>query len=175
MWVLSKLMAVSNFCSDQNDTCSWSTWIWKDDILKGTGRKIRFFFEGEPNFAATPVLKISVNSKISKRWWHTHTRVRAHIYTHACAHTHTMCAYHWYGVISLLQVQGKVFYNGKSISSTPHYLCSYVSQHDLHHAEMTVREIINFSSNLLGSNNEFGMILFFLYFFGIIKSVLPIF
>jgi len=68
MWVLSKFMAVSNFCSDQNDTCSWSTWIWKDDILKGTGRKIRFFFEGEPNFAATPVLKISVNSKISKRW-----------------------------------------------------------------------------------------------------------
>ena len=87
----------------------------------------------------------------------------------------TMCAYHWYHVISCLQLKGKVFYNGKSRPSTPHYLCSYVSQHDLHHAEMTVREIINFSSNLLGSNNEFGMILFFLYFFGIIKSVLPIF
>nr|CAB3453022.1 unnamed protein product [Digitaria exilis] len=52
-------------------------------------------------------------------------------------------------------IQGKVFYNGKTIPSTPHYLCSYVSQYDLHHAEMTVREIIDFSSNLLGTNNEF--------------------
>ena len=99
MWVLSKFMAVSNFCSDQNDTCSWSTWIWKDDILKGTGRKIRFFFEGEPNFAATPVLKISVNSKISKRWWHTHTR--AHTYTHTRARTHTPCV-HIIGMVLFL-------------------------------------------------------------------------
>nr|CAB3456707.1 unnamed protein product [Digitaria exilis] len=60
---------------------------------------------------------------------------------------------------SSLKLQGKVFYNGKTIHSTPHYLCSYVSQYDLHHAEMTVREIIDFSSNLLGANNEFGMIL----------------
>ncbi|XP_004956470.1 ABC transporter G family member 45 isoform X2 [Setaria italica] len=52
-------------------------------------------------------------------------------------------------------LKGKVFYNGKTRPSTPHYLCSYVSQYDLHHAEMTVREIINFSSNLLGVNNEF--------------------
>ncbi|KAG2642464.1 hypothetical protein PVAP13_2KG271820 [Panicum virgatum] len=59
---------------------------------------------------------------------------------------------------SSLKLQGKVFYNGKSRPSTPHYLCSYVSQHDLHHAEMTVREIINFSSNLLGSNNEFEIL-----------------
>ncbi|TVU11151.1 hypothetical protein EJB05_44718, partial [Eragrostis curvula] len=36
------------------------------------------------------------------------------------------------------------------------YLCAYVSQQDLHHAEMTVRETINFASNMLGANNEFG-------------------
>ncbi|KAF8650205.1 hypothetical protein HU200_064060 [Digitaria exilis] len=59
---------------------------------------------------------------------------------------------------SSLKLQGKVFYNGKTIPSTPHYLCSYVSQYDLHHAEMTVREIIDFSSNLLGTNNEFEIL-----------------
>ena len=41
-------------------------------------------------------------------------------------------------------------------SSTPQYLRAYVSQYDLHHAEMTVRETINFSSKMLGTNNEFG-------------------
>jgi len=35
-------------------------------------------------------------------------------------------------------------------------LRAYVSQYDLHHAEMTVRETINFSSKMLGTNNEFG-------------------
>ncbi|CAL5065164.1 unnamed protein product [Urochloa decumbens] len=59
---------------------------------------------------------------------------------------------------SSLKLQGKFFYNDKTSPSTPHYLCSYVSQHDLHHPEMTVREIINFSSNLLGANNEFEML-----------------
>ncbi|CAL5090781.1 unnamed protein product [Urochloa decumbens] len=59
---------------------------------------------------------------------------------------------------SSLKLQGKFFYNGEISPSTPHYLCSYVSQHDLHHPEMTVREIINFSSNLLGANNEFEML-----------------
>ncbi|KAF8650092.1 hypothetical protein HU200_064066 [Digitaria exilis] len=30
-----------------NDACSWSSWIRKDDLLKSTGRKIRFFFEAK--------------------------------------------------------------------------------------------------------------------------------
>jgi ABC-type multidrug transport system ATPase subunit len=48
-------------------------------------------------------------------------------------------------------------YNGEEMnSSTLQYLCAYVSQYDLHHAEMTIRETINFSSKMLGTNNEFG-------------------
>jgi ABC-type multidrug transport system ATPase subunit len=52
-------------------------------------------------------------------------------------------------------------YNGEEINySTPQtqYLRTYVSQYDLHHAEMTVRETIDFSSKMLGTNNEFGKI-----------------
>ena len=55
-------------------------------------------------------------------------------------------------------------YNGESISSTPHYMRAYVSQYDLHHAEMTVRETLNFSSNMMGSSNDFGVPLVFLLF-----------
>lgn len=48
-------------------------------------------------------------------------------------------------------------YNGEEMNhSTPQYLRAYVSQYDLHHAEMTVRETINFSSKMFGTNNEFG-------------------
>ncbi|AQK57860.1 ABC transporter G family member 34 [Zea mays] len=52
-------------------------------------------------------------------------------------------------------------YNGEEINySTPQtqYLRTYVSQYDLHHAEMTVRETIDFSSKMLGTNNEFDML-----------------
>ncbi|CAL5000751.1 unnamed protein product [Urochloa decumbens] len=60
---------------------------------------------------------------------------------------------------SSLKFKGKVFYNGKEMSSsTPQYLRAYVSQYDLHHAEMTVRETIDFSSKMLGTNNEFEML-----------------
>ncbi|CAD6264947.1 unnamed protein product [Miscanthus lutarioriparius] len=60
---------------------------------------------------------------------------------------------------SSLKFKGKVMYNGEEMnSSTPQYLCAYVSQYDLHHAEMTVRETINFSSKMLGTNNEFEML-----------------
>ncbi|CAO2211715.1 unnamed protein product [Urochloa humidicola] len=60
---------------------------------------------------------------------------------------------------SSLKFKGKVFYNGEEMSSsTPQYLHAYVSQYDLHHAEMTVRETIDFSSKMLGTNNEFEML-----------------
>ncbi|KAG8048141.1 hypothetical protein GUJ93_ZPchr0008g12532 [Zizania palustris] len=56
-------------------------------------------------------------------------------------------------------LEGKVMYNGEEVcSSTPHYLRAYVSQRDLHHAEMTVRETINFSSQMLGTNHTFEML-----------------
>jgi ABC-type multidrug transport system ATPase subunit len=49
-------------------------------------------------------------------------------------------------------------YNGEEVnSSTPQYQHAYISQYDLHHAEMTVRETIDFSSKMLGTNSEFGM------------------
>ncbi|KAG2580460.1 hypothetical protein PVAP13_6NG344400 [Panicum virgatum] len=60
---------------------------------------------------------------------------------------------------SSLKFKGKVLYNREEMSSsTPQYLRAYVSQYDLHHAEMTVRETINFSSKMLGTNNEFEML-----------------
>ncbi|RLN03411.1 ABC transporter G family member 45 [Panicum miliaceum] len=60
---------------------------------------------------------------------------------------------------SSLKFKGKVLYNGEEMSSsTPQYLRAYVSQYDLHHAEMTVRETIDFSSKMLGTNNEFEML-----------------
>jgi len=62
---------------------------------------------------------------------------------------------------SSLKFKGKVMYNGEEINySTPQtqYLRAYVSQYDLHHAEMTVRETIDFSSKMLGTNNEFDML-----------------
>ncbi|XP_025875711.1 aBC transporter G family member 45 isoform X1 [Oryza sativa Japonica Group] len=60
---------------------------------------------------------------------------------------------------SSLKMKGKVTYNGEEVnSSTPQYLHAYVSQYDLHHAEMTVRETIDFSSKMLGTNNEFEML-----------------
>ncbi|ONM54003.1 Pleiotropic drug resistance protein 2 [Zea mays] len=59
---------------------------------------------------------------------------------------------------SSLKIHGDVKYkcNGETMSSTSQHLCAYVSQNDLHHPEMTVRETINFASNMLGANNEFG-------------------
>ena len=67
-------------------------------------------------------------------------------------------------VISWQQLRGKVMYNAETSSSTPQYLCAYVSQNDLHHPEMTVRETINFASNMLGANNEFGRSVFLVFY-----------
>lgn len=60
---------------------------------------------------------------------------------------------------SSLKLKGKVMYNGEEVNPwTPQYLHAYISQYDLHHAEMTVRETIDFSSKMLGTNNEFEML-----------------
>ena len=48
-------------------------------------------------------------------------------------------------------------YNGEEVNpSTPQNQHAYISQYDLHHAEMTVRETIDFSSKMLGTNSAFG-------------------
>ncbi|KAG8087771.1 hypothetical protein GUJ93_ZPchr0010g9291 [Zizania palustris] len=58
-----------------------------------------------------------------------------------------------------LKMKGKVMYNGVEVnSSTAQYLHAYIGQYDLHHAEMTVRETIDFSSKMLGTNNEFEIL-----------------
>ncbi|KAJ3681393.1 hypothetical protein LUZ60_015882 [Juncus effusus] len=59
---------------------------------------------------------------------------------------------------SSLKFNGRVMHNGEELSSsTPQNMRAYISQSDLHHAEMTVRETLNFSSHLLGTNNAFEM------------------
>ncbi|XP_044361834.1 ABC transporter G family member 45-like [Triticum aestivum] len=57
---------------------------------------------------------------------------------------------------SSLKRKGKITYNEEEVNcSTPQHMHAYISQYDLHHAEMTVRETIDFSSNMLGTINEF--------------------
>ncbi|WOL19176.1 ABC transporter G family member 45 [Canna indica] len=58
-----------------------------------------------------------------------------------------------------LKFRGRVTYNGEEVSdSMPHYLSAYIGQHDLHHAEMTVRETLDFSAHIFGTNDAFGML-----------------
>ncbi|XP_078174137.1 ABC transporter G family member 45-like isoform X2 [Carex rostrata] len=50
-------------------------------------------------------------------------------------------------------------YNGEELdSSMPQHMKAYVSQFDLHHPEITVRETLNFSCHLLETNNAFEML-----------------
>ncbi|CAM0879339.1 unnamed protein product [Alopecurus aequalis] len=61
---------------------------------------------------------------------------------------------------SSLKHKGKLMYNGQDVNSaTPQHLHAYISQYDLHHAEMTVRETIDFSSSMMGTTTEFDMII----------------
>ncbi|URD75112.1 Plant PDR ABC transporter associated [Musa troglodytarum] len=59
-----------------------------------------------------------------------------------------------------LNVTGKVTYNGQKMN---HYIsqrmCAYVSQYDLHHSEMTVKETMEFSRKMLKAGNEIGEML----------------
>ncbi|CAL0299773.1 unnamed protein product [Lupinus luteus] len=50
-----------------------------------------------------------------------------------------------------LRVSGRVTYCGHEFSEfIPQRTCAYISQHDLHHGEMTVRETLDFSGRCLG-------------------------
>ena len=40
----------------------------------------------------------------------------------------------------------------------PQRTCAYVSQHDLHHGEMTVRETLDFSRRCLGTGRRYEML-----------------
>lgn len=69
-------------------------------------------------------------------------------------------------------------YNGEDLnSSMPQHMKAYVSQFDLHHPEMTVRETLNFSCHLLETNNAFGKFPFFvsLFTFEALMPLVPFF
>jgi ABC-type multidrug transport system ATPase subunit len=57
-----------------------------------------------------------------------------------------------------LQVSGKVTYNGHEMDDfVPQRTAAYVSQHDLHIGEMTVRETLAFSARCQGVGYFYGM------------------
>ncbi|KAL8551735.1 hypothetical protein ACS0TY_000705 [Phlomoides rotata] len=58
-----------------------------------------------------------------------------------------------------LRVNGKITYCGHELSEfVPQRTCSYISQHDLHQGEMTVRETLNFSGRCLGVGTRYDLL-----------------
>ena len=59
-----------------------------------------------------------------------------------------------------MQVSGNVTYNGHGMEEfVPERTAAYISQHDLHIGEMTVRETLAFSARCQGVGTRFGTIL----------------
>ncbi|XP_020250200.1 ABC transporter G family member 45-like isoform X2 [Asparagus officinalis] len=56
---------------------------------------------------------------------------------------------------SSVECTGKVIYNKNPPGPSAQHTCVYISQYDLHHAEMTVSETLDFCSHMFGTNNEF--------------------
>ncbi|PQQ16563.1 hypothetical protein Pyn_19705 [Prunus yedoensis var. nudiflora] len=58
-----------------------------------------------------------------------------------------------------LRVSGRVTYCGHEFSEfVPQRTCAYISQHDLHHGEMTVRETLDFSGRCLGVGTRYELL-----------------
>ncbi|KAL5974593.1 Pleiotropic drug resistance protein 2 [Asimina triloba] len=58
-----------------------------------------------------------------------------------------------------LRVSGKITYCGHDLSEfVPQRTCAYISQHDLHNGEMTVRETLDFSGRCLGVGTRYEML-----------------
>lgn len=77
----------------------------------------------------------------------------------SCEHSHNghedakLCS------LNSLQVSGRVTYNGHELSEfVPQRTCAYISQYDLHHGEMTVRETLDFSGRCLGVGTRYDML-----------------
>ena len=61
--------------------------------------------------------------------------------------------------LHVYQVSGRVTYCGHEISEfIPQRTCAYISQHDLHNPEMTVRETLDFSGRCLGVGTRYEML-----------------
>lgn len=55
------------------------------------------------------------------------------------------------------QASGKVTYNGHEMNEfVPQRTAAYISQHDLHIGEMTVRETLEFSARCQGVGSRYG-------------------
>lgn len=60
----------------------------------------------------------------------------------------------------LSQTSGKITHCGHELTEfVPQRTCAYISQHDLHNGEMTVRETLDFSGRCLGVGNRYEMLL----------------
>ncbi|KAL3536142.1 hypothetical protein ACH5RR_004603 [Cinchona calisaya] len=58
-----------------------------------------------------------------------------------------------------LKASGKITYCGHEMHEfVPQRTCAYVSQHDLHNGEMTVRETLDFSGRCLGTGQRYEML-----------------
>ncbi|KAL2227667.1 UNVERIFIED_CONTAM: Pleiotropic drug resistance protein 2 [Sesamum indicum] len=58
-----------------------------------------------------------------------------------------------------LRVSGKITYCGHELREfVPQRTCAYISQHDLHHGEMTVRETLDFSSRCFGVGARYELL-----------------
>ncbi|KAI9124611.1 hypothetical protein K1719_004533 [Acacia pycnantha] len=58
------------------------------------------------------------------------------------------------------RVSGRITYCGRELSEfVPERTCAYISQHDFHHGEMTVRETLDFSGRCLGVGTRYELLL----------------
>ena len=58
-----------------------------------------------------------------------------------------------------LRQTGEVTYCGHKMSEfIPQRTCAYISQHDIHHGEMTVRETLDFSGRCLGVGTRYDLL-----------------
>ncbi|XP_016551898.1 pleiotropic drug resistance protein 2 isoform X1 [Capsicum annuum] len=58
-----------------------------------------------------------------------------------------------------LRVAGKISYCGHELSEfIPQRTCAYISQHDLHHGEMTVRETLDFAGRSVGVRTRYELL-----------------
>ena len=56
-------------------------------------------------------------------------------------------------------MSGKVTYCGHEMNEfVPQRTCAYISQHDLHYGEMTVRETLDFSGRCLGVGTQYELL-----------------
>ncbi|MCD9561243.1 Pleiotropic drug resistance protein 2 [Datura stramonium] len=58
-----------------------------------------------------------------------------------------------------LRVNGRISYCGRELSDfIPQRTCAYISQHDIHHGEMTVRETLDFAGRCLGVGTRYELL-----------------